>query len=115
MLYEVITYATDELTNDSKQEGKTLRNKSLKDLVAGITGGDMKKFASWADPKSTGKNNEVLSYYADHKSATLVKNVGKDGKLDLKPRITSYNVCYTKLLRIGKYLPPVSCSTNGAK
>ena len=78
-------YAADDLTNDSKQEGKTLRNKSLKELVAGITGGDMKKFASWADPKSTGEKDEVLSYYADHKSATLVKNVGKDGKLDLKP------------------------------
>ncbi|GIT98332.1 hypothetical protein [Sulfurovum sp. TSL1] len=78
-------YAADDLTNDSKQEGKTLRNKSLKEMVAGITGGDMKKFASWADPKSTGEKNEVLSYYADHKSATLVKNVGEGLKLDLKP------------------------------
>ncbi len=77
-------YAADNLTNDSMQEGTTLRNKSLKELVAAVAGGDMKKFASIADPKSTGKN-EVLSYYLDHKSATLVKNVGKDGKLDLKP------------------------------
>jgi len=43
-----------------------------------------KKFAALADPKTTG-NNEVMKYYTDHKSATLVKNVGKDGKLDLKP------------------------------
>lgn len=34
--------------------------------------------------KTTG-DNEVLSYYADHKSATLVNNIGKDGALDLKP------------------------------
>ena len=77
-------YAYDDITNDSLQEGKTLRNKSLKELVAAVAGGDMKKFASIADPKATGKN-EVLSYYMDHKSAVLVKNVGKDGKLDLKP------------------------------
>jgi len=77
-------YAHDDITNDSKQEGKTLRNKSLKEIVAGIAGGDMAKFTAMADAKATGKN-EVLSYYVDHKSATLVKNVGKDGKLDLKP------------------------------
>jgi len=77
-------YRFDDITNDSKQEGKTLRNKSLKEIVAAVAGGDMKKFASIADPKATG-DNEVLSYYADHKSAVLVKNVGKDGKLDLKP------------------------------
>jgi mono/diheme cytochrome c family protein len=77
-------YAADDITNDSKQEGKTLRNKSLKEIVKAVTGGDMKKFASIADAKATGKN-EVLSYYMDHKSAVLVKNAGKKGKLDLKP------------------------------
>ena len=77
-------YTFDNITHDSKQEGKTLRNKSLKEIVAEVAGGDMKKFAAIADPKSTG-DNEVLSYYMDHKSAVLVKNVGKDGKLDLKP------------------------------
>ena len=76
-------YAADDLTHDSKQEGKTLRNKSLKELVAAVAGGDMKKFAAIADPKV--KTGEVLSYYSDHKSAVLVKNAGKDGKLDLKP------------------------------
>lgn len=77
-------YAYDDITNDSLQEGKTLRNKSLKELVQAVAGGDMKKFADIADAKATGAN-EVLSYYLDHKSATLVKNAGKDGKLDLKP------------------------------
>ncbi len=74
----------DNITNDSKQEGKTLRNKSLKEMIKAIAGGDAKKFAALADPKTTG-DNEVMKYYTDHKSATLVKNVGKDGKLDLKP------------------------------
>jgi len=77
-------YAYDDITNDALQEGKTLRNKSLKELVAAVAGGDMEEFAAIADPKATGIN-EVLSFYMDHKSAVLVKNVGKDGKLDLKP------------------------------
>ena len=74
----------DNITHDSTQAGKTLRNKSLKEMIKVLAGGDKKKFASYADPKSTG-NNEVMSYYLDHKSATLVKNVGKKGTLDLKP------------------------------
>ncbi|MDD2450354.1 hypothetical protein [Sulfurovum sp.] len=77
-------YAYDDITHDSTQTGKTLRNKSLKEIVKEVAGGDMKKFAAIADPKSTG-DNEVLKYYSEHKSATLVKNVGKDGNLDLKP------------------------------
>ncbi len=74
----------DNITHDSMQKGKTLRNKSIKEIIKAITGGDAKKFAALADPKSTG-DNEVMKYYTEHKSAVLVKNVGKDGKLDLKP------------------------------
>jgi len=74
----------DNITHDSTQAGKTLRNKTLKEIVDELAGGDMKKFNAIADPKSTGKN-EVLKYYSEHKSAVLVKNAGKDGKLDLKP------------------------------
>jgi len=75
---------SDNITHDSTQAGTTLRNKSLKEMIAGIAGGDAKKFAAMADPKATG-DNDVLDYYINHKSAVLVKNVGKDGKLDLKP------------------------------
>jgi len=74
----------DNITDDSTQKGKTLRNKTMKEIIEVISAGDAKAFAAIADPKTTGKN-EVLSYYADHKSAILVKNTGKDGKLDLKP------------------------------
>jgi len=52
-------------------------------MIDVIAGGNAELFAAVADPKSTG-TNEVLSYYADHKSAVLVKNVAKKG-LDLKP------------------------------
>lgn len=74
----------DDITHDSTQTGKTLRNKTLQEMIKVIADGDSKKFAALADPKTTG-NNEVMKYYTEHKSATLVKNVGKDGKLDLKP------------------------------
>ena len=77
-------YAADDIKNGNLLEGKSLRNKSLSEIVAGVAGGSMKAFRAMADAKTTGKN-EVLSYYIDHKSAPLVKNVGKDGKLDLKP------------------------------
>lgn len=77
-------YKADDLTATQTQEGKTLRNKTLKEIVAAVAGGDMDKFNAIADAKSTG-DNEVLLYYLEHESATLVKNVGKDGKLDLKP------------------------------
>ena len=74
----------DNITHDSMQKGKTLRNKSITEMIKVVAGGDTKKFAALADPKTTGAN-EVMKYYTEHKSATLVKNVGKDGKLDLKP------------------------------
>ncbi len=78
-------YTYDDIKHDSTQTGKSIRNKSLKEIVKAVAGGNMKKFAALADPKAIGADNEVLKYYTEHKSATLVKNVGKDGKLDLKP------------------------------
>ena len=74
---------TDNITNDSTQAGTTLRNKSIKEMIQAISGGDAKKFADIADPKTTGKN-EVLSYYADHKSATILKAVGNNLPADLR-------------------------------
>jgi len=77
-------YELDDLETVQTHEGKTIRNKSLLDIVKAVTDGDMKAFRAIADPKTTGEN-EVMKYYTDHKSAVLVKNVGKDGALDLKP------------------------------
>ncbi len=76
-------YKADDLKTTQTLEGKTLRNKTLKEIVDAIAGGDTAKFASLADPKATG-NNEVQKYYTEHESAVLVKNVAKKG-LDLKP------------------------------
>lgn len=77
-------YKADDLNDAATHDGKTLRNKSLKEIVTALAGGDMKEFNALIDPKTTGKN-EVQAYYSAHESPTLVKNVGKDGKLDLKP------------------------------
>ena len=74
----------DNITHDSKQEGKTLRNKSLREIIKAVAGGDKKKFAAIADPKTTGKN-EVMKYYTEHKSATLVKAIGNNLPADLRP------------------------------
>ena len=76
--------AIDDLKTVQTHEGKTIRNKSLKEIIQAVAGGDMKKFIALADPKTTG-DNEVMKYYTEHESAVLVKNVGKNGKLDLKP------------------------------
>ena len=77
-------YALDNLTHDSMQQGDTIRNKSLKEIIKAVANGDANYFASLADPKATGAN-EVLKYYTEHASAVLVKNIGKNGNLDLKP------------------------------
>ncbi|WP_456403351.1 hypothetical protein [Hydrogenimonas sp.] len=76
-------YATDDLKAAQTLEGRTLRNRPLDEIVAVMTGGDMKRFDALADPKTTGAN-EVLKFYTEHRSATLVKNVAAKG-LDLKP------------------------------
>ena len=76
-------YEIDNLTATQTLAGSSIRGKSLKEMIDVIAGGNAELFAAVADPKSTG-TNEVLSYYIDHQSATLVKNVAKGG-LDLKP------------------------------
>jgi len=76
-------YELDNLKTMQTLEGKSIRGKSLKDIIKAVSGGNTKKFNAIADPKTTG-DNEVLKYYTEHKSATLVKNVAKKG-LDLKP------------------------------
>jgi len=79
-------YKADNFKNVAEHKGETLRNKSLKEIIKGVAGGDKKKFKDfYADPKTTSKGDPLTTYYTKHEPATLVKNVGKDGKLDLKP------------------------------
>ena len=76
-------YELDDLTAPNTLEGRSIRGKTLKEIIKAVTGGDEKKFKALADQTTDG-NNEVLKYYTEHKSATLVRNVAKKG-LDLKP------------------------------
>ena len=77
-------YKADDLKEAQRLKGKTLRNKTLREIIDVVANGDEEYFNAIVDPKTTGQN-EVLKYYTEHESATLVKNVGKEGKLDLKP------------------------------
>jgi len=79
-------YKADNLKTVQTQEGKTLRNASLKTIIKEVASGDEKKFKNFfADPVATAKEDPVREYYTKHDNAPLVKNVGKEGALDLKP------------------------------
>jgi hypothetical protein len=81
-------YAYDDLKNVVSQDGKTLRAAPIGEVIKTLAGGDPKRFADvLADPRSfvmTG--SPLVSYYAQHGSAVLVK-ASKDsgGKLTLAP------------------------------
>ena len=80
-------YKYDNLEDPVQQKGKTLRNKSIKQIIQEIAGGDIKKFRDYyADPKINQKPNPIFEYYSKHKSAVLVKaKKDKDGNLQLLP------------------------------
>ncbi|ACO03091.1 MULTISPECIES: hypothetical protein [Persephonella] len=80
-------YRYDNLEDVVLQKGKTLRNKSIEEIIKVIAGGDYKKFRDYyADPKITKEQNPVYDLYAKHKGATLVKATkDKEGKLKLLP------------------------------
>ena len=77
-------YRHDDLTNVVSQDGKTLRDKAVGETVRAVAGGDIKKFRNYfADPKVGAEGDPLVSYYAKHTGATLVKAT-KDGKGALK-------------------------------
>ncbi len=79
-------YKYDNLQNVVTQEGKTLRNKSIEEIIKVVANGDIKKFKQMADPRLNEGENPIYDYYAKHKGATIVKATkDKDGKLKLLP------------------------------
>ena len=81
-------YNYDDIKKAQLQTGKTLRNKSLKEIIDIVAQGDIEKFKNYyADPKTTTKGLPLVSYYTEHKSAILAKVIGKnkDGSPKLKP------------------------------
>ncbi|MDD5712155.1 MAG: hypothetical protein PHY31_05265, partial [Smithellaceae bacterium] len=76
-------YRYDRLQDAVLQNGKTLRNKRMKDVAAAVAGGDEKRFkAFFADPVVGAPGKPLYAYYAAHKPATLMRmtNNGKDGQ-----------------------------------
>jgi mono/diheme cytochrome c family protein len=67
-------YRYDDLKDAASQAGKTLRNKSMREVIATVTLGDGKKFKrKYADPLVGTVGEPLRSYYADHVGAILVK------------------------------------------
>lgn len=78
-------YKYDDLVNVVTQEGKTLRNKSIEEVIKVVAGGDIEKFKQMADPRITKDSNPIYDFYGKHKGATLVRLAKKDGKPTLLP------------------------------
>ncbi len=80
-------YNNDDLQNAATQEGASLRNKTLAEVVTTVANGDEKKFRQYyADPVVGAEGDPLYAYYGKHTGATLVK-ASKDstGKLQLLP------------------------------
>ncbi len=77
-------YRFDNLADVVTQEGQTIRNKPAVDVIKGVAGGESKRFREYfADPVVKAQGEPLISYYAKHGGATIVK-ASKDGKGNLK-------------------------------
>ncbi len=74
-------YNYDDLQDPVLQKGKTLRNKSITEIIKVIAGGDEKKFKAMIDPSP----DALYTFWGEHKGATLVKATKENGKLKLLP------------------------------
>ncbi|HEX9020702.1 MAG TPA: hypothetical protein VF903_05535, partial [Nitrospirota bacterium] len=80
-------YRYDELKDAASQQGRTLRNKPIREIIKAVANGDVSRFrSSFADPLVGAQGDPLRSYYENHSGATLVK-ASKDsaGKLKLLP------------------------------
>ncbi len=80
-------YRHDDFRDAVLQEGKTLRDKTIGEVIAAVAGGDVKRFKKFfADPVVDTEGNPLLSYYADHKGTVLLRAIKqKEGKTALSP------------------------------
>ena len=80
-------YKHDDLKDAARQEGATLRNKQIGEVIKTVANGDEKKFkAYFADPVVGAEGDPLKAFYEKHSGATMVKAT-KDsaGKLRLLP------------------------------
>ncbi len=80
-------YRHDDISSAATQEGTTLRNKAVSEIIATVAGGDTKRFRDYfADPVVGAGGNPLLAYYADHKSMVMARSTkSSDGKIDILP------------------------------
>jgi mono/diheme cytochrome c family protein len=78
-------YNFDDLKNVALQDGKTLRDKPIAEIIKAVAGGDENKFKTYfADPIVGAEGDPLYTFYGMHTGATLVR-ASKDsaGKLKL--------------------------------
>ncbi len=80
-------YRYDNLRDAALQDGKTLRNRAIEEIIRAMAGGDKEKFKSYyADPAVETKGNPLFSYYAGHKGSILLRGVkDKEGRMAILP------------------------------
>jgi mono/diheme cytochrome c family protein len=77
-------YNFDNLKNVSLQEGRTLRDKPIAEVIKAVAAGNEKKFRTYfADPIVGAEGNPLAVYYGKHTGATLVR-ASKDSAGNLK-------------------------------
>jgi hypothetical protein len=73
-------YRFDDLSDAVRQEGQTVRNRPLAEVIGQVAGGDPKKFREfYADPRTAASGDPLRAYYADHRSAILMRSAEEKG------------------------------------
>jgi mono/diheme cytochrome c family protein len=82
-----VLYRQDNFVNVATQEGTTLRNKPVNDVIKAVAGGNVRKFTEYfADPLVGVADDPLISYYSEHTGAAMVKATkDEQGKLKLLP------------------------------
>lgn len=80
-------YRNDDLVDPVNQAGRTLRNRSLEEIVAALAEGDMKRFRStFADPVAGIEGNPLHARYAEHTSSVFLRmQTSPDGQTEFLP------------------------------
>ena len=82
-------YKYDDLTNAAAQEGRSLRNKPINEIIKSVAAKDEKKFRTeFADPVVGAEGDPLRAFYGKHTGATLVKTK-KDSAG--KPKLLPWN------------------------
>ncbi len=77
-------YNSDNLKNAAAQEGTSLRNKSMPEIIKAVASGDEQKFKQYyADPVVGAEGDPLYTFYGKHVGATLVRAT-KDSADNLK-------------------------------